>query len=183
MLPDLLRALCFVILSSLDIRHSSLMSPPTFPKEPPPMPYPAQPSEKAAVVAVVDPQPANNTTKATAHVDLRKRQEALFVAQVGAIDSTVDVKLQEAKDAGGTGVQDLSGKAATQLTAADDNKQVMLNLKAEELTINSGYTHARMLLTLGNGTAQLVAGVALGLCPRHGPASDDKATTVAQVVT
>lgn len=144
--------------------------------------YSAQPSEKVAVVGTIDPQSANNTTKDTDWVDLRKFQEALFIALVGAIDSTIDVKLQEAQDASGTGVQDISGKSATQLAATDDNKQVVLNLKAEELT-KTGYTHARMRLTLGNGTAQLVAGVALGLCPRHGPASDDDLADVAQIVT
>lgn len=147
------------------------------------MSYPAQPSEKAAVTGAIDPQSANNTTKATDYVDMRKFQEALFIALVGAIDSTIDVKLQKAKDSSGTGLQDISGKAATQLADTADNKQVMLNLKAEEMTINSGYTHARMLMTLGNGTAQLVAGVALGMCPRHGPASDDKHADVAQIVT
>jgi hypothetical protein len=143
--------------------------------------YSGQPSDRfIPAAAEIPPQSANNTTKDTGWVDMRKFQEAMFIALVGATDSTIDAKLQEAQDSGGTGAQDLSGKAATQFT--DDNKVVVFNLKAEELT-KTGYTHARMRLTLGNGTAQLVAGLALGSCPRFGPASDDKASDVAQVVT
>lgn len=123
------------------------------------MPYTGQPADRfIPAAAEIPPQSANNTTKDTGWVDMRKFQEAQFIALVGAIDSTIDVKLQEAQDSGGTGAQDLSGKSATQLAATDDNKVVVLNLKAEELT-KTGYTHARMRLTLGNGSAQLVAGL------------------------
>src|SRR5437899_1072444 len=79
------------------------------------MPYTRQPSEAAAVVAVIDPQTANNTTKASGYVDMRKFQEALFIVQLGTVDSTIDAKLQQAQDSGGTGLKDITGKSITQL--------------------------------------------------------------------
>lgn len=142
-----------------------------------------QPSEQMTVAGKIDPQSANNTTKATDYLDMSKFHEALFVLQVGAIDAVIDFKLQEATDSGGTGLQDLSGKAITQLAATDDNKIVLVNLRADELTVSSGYRYVRGLATLGNGTAQLVAAVALGVSPRSGPASDSKLAAVAQIVT
>lgn len=142
-----------------------------------------QASELMTVVGKIDPQSANNTTKATDYVDLSKFQEVLFVLQVGAIDAVIDFKLQEATDSSGTGLQDVSGKAITQLTAGDDNKIVLINFRADELTVASGYRYVRGLATLGNGSAQLVAAVALGVLPRFGPASDSKLAAVAQIVT
>ncbi|MFO0929154.1 MAG: hypothetical protein U0736_19380 [Gemmataceae bacterium] len=140
----------------------------------------SQPSERLTVCGVIDPQTANNTTKTTGNIDLSKFHEAAFVLLVGTIDSTVDFKLQESAD-GSTGWADISGKGITQLTATDDNKQVLVNLKAEELS--TGKRYVRGLATLGNGTSQALCAVALGVKPRFGPASDDKAATLAQIVT
>lgn len=138
------------------------------------------PCDHLIVCAVVDPQTANNTTKATGAVDLGKFHQAAFVLLVGTIDSTIDFKLQESAD-GSTGWADLSGKAITQLAGTDDNKQVVVHLLAEELT--AGKRYARGLATLGNGTSQAVCAVALGVRPRYGPASDDKAATLVQIVS
>jgi hypothetical protein len=111
---------------------------------------------------------------------MSKFHEAMFIAQVGAIDSTIDFKLQESAN-GSSGWQDITAKAITQLTATDDNKVAIINLKSQQL--DAGYRYVRGLMTLGNGSAQLVAAIALGLSPRFGPGSDDKLTTVAQIVS
>lgn len=140
----------------------------------------SQPSERLTVCGVVDPQTANNTTKTTGNVDLSKFHEAAFILLVGAIDSTVDFKLQESAD-GSSNWSDVSGKAITQLSGSDDSKQVLVNLKAEELA--AGKRYVRGLVTLGNGTSQTICAVALGLKPHFGPAADDKAATLVQVVS
>ena len=135
--------------------------------------------EKAGVVSTIDPANYNNSTQNTDYVDISKFSEVLFVVALGAVDSTTDFKLREAQDTGGTGEQDLTGKAMTQLGAADDNKQVVVSVKAEELSNNYRYVRGR--LTVGNGTTNIVAVVGLGV-PRYAPATDDDLSSVAQVV-
>lgn len=141
----------------------------------------SQPYERVAVVGTIDPQNGNNSTQNTDYVDMSKFAEALFVFQLGAVDNTVDCLVRESTTTSDGGGQTLSGKAATQLTATDDGKQVVINVKAEELSV--GYRYLRGRMTVGNGTTNLISCVALGLMPRHGPASDDDLSDVAQVVT
>src|SRR5262245_6600870 len=141
----------------------------------------SQPSERIIVTGAANPQQLNNTT-ASASVDMSKFAEALFILQVGDIPTsgTVDGKLQSDDNSGFSSASDISGKSMTQLGASDDNKQVIFNLKAEELA--AGERYARLLVT-GSAHANYVSAVAIGLMPRFGPASDDKAATVAQTVT
>src|SRR5262245_8136815 len=141
------------------------------------------PSQKLALAAVVDPKNGNNAANASGYLDLRKFRQALFVLLAGSIDQTVDFKLQEAKDSAGTGVQDLSGKSITQFAATDDNKQALINIRAEEMTVNSGYTHVRAVATVGNGTTNLISVVGIGLEPVQEPASGSNLSSVAQVVS
>ncbi|MFO0845881.1 MAG: hypothetical protein U0797_26450 [Gemmataceae bacterium] len=141
----------------------------------------SQPYERVAVVGTIDPQNGNNSTLSTDYVDMSKFAEALFVFQLGAVDNTVDCLVRESTTTSDGGGQTLSGKSATQLTSSDDNKQVVINVKAEELSI--GYRYLRGRMAVGNGTTNMVSCVALGLVPRFGPASDDDLADVAQVVT
>src|SRR3954453_4436573 len=141
----------------------------------------SQPSDRAGVAGESDPQNGNNNTLNTDYVDMSKWHEAMFIFQAGSIDSTVDCLVRESTSTSDGGGQTLSGKSATQLTASDDNKVVVINFKAEELS--TGYRYLRGRMTAGNGTTNLVSAVALGLKPRFGPATDDDLATVAQVVT
>jgi len=139
----------------------------------------AQPSEKLIVAGKIDPKNGNNSTQNTDVVDMSKFREALLVVQTGSSDSTVDAKLQESNDPGfASGNSDISGKAITQLSA-QSNKVVLINLKAEKMTKR----YLRGVVTVGNGTTNLVAAVLLGVKPAFGPASDDKLAAVAQIVT
>ena len=113
---------------------------------------------------------------------MAKFHEALFILQAGSIPTggSVTAKLQEDSASNFASPSDISGKAMTALADTDDNKQVMFNLKAEEM--GSGKRYARLLVT-GSAHVNVLSCVALGVSPRFGPASDDKATTVAQIVT
>ena len=141
----------------------------------------SQPSERAGVAGKIDPQNGNNSTLNTDYVDMSKWHEALFIFQVGSVDNTVDCLVRESTSTSDGGGQTLSGKSATQLDSNSDNKVVVINVKAEELS--AGYRYLRGRMTVGNGTTNLVSAVALGLKPRFGPATDDDLATVAQVVT
>ena len=113
---------------------------------------------------------------------MSKFHEALFVLQAGAIPTggSLAAKLQEDSASNFSSPSDLTGKGMTTLADTDDNKQVLFNLKAEEM--GTGKRYARLLVT-ASAHANLVSCLALGVSPRLGPASDDKATTVAQIVT
>jgi hypothetical protein len=141
------------------------------------------PSQKLALAAVVDPKNGNNAANNSTWLSMIKFRQALFVLQTGAIDQTVDFKLQEAKDSSGTGAQDLSGKAITQLNNTNSNKQAVINVRAEELSVNSGYCFVRAVATVGNGTTSLINVVGIGLEPVQGPASANNLSSVAQVVS
>ena len=139
-----------------------------------------QPSEYLIPVGKVDPQAANNTTKDSDIADASKFRAFMAILAIGVVDSTVDFKLQESdKSDFSANVTDVSGKAITQFSATDDNKVAVINLKTERMT--KRYLRARA--TLGNGTAQNLCVILLGVDPAYGPASDDKLATVAQIVT
>lgn len=143
--------------------------------------YTEQMSENLAVVATIDPQLVDNAVKSSALVDMSKVRRLMFVVEVGATDTTVDAKLREAKDASGTDEQDLTGKAITQLGGTDDNKQVIIEVAAEEL--GAGFTHVSLDVAVGDGTlGAYIAAVGLGGAARNRPVSGDDLASVAEIV-
>lgn len=143
------------------------------------------PSDRAALIGVIDP--ASHSAGApisTAWIDMKLFQSALVAALIGEIgvSGTVDVLVEQATDGSGTGSKAVTGKAITQLGATDDNKQVMINLRADELDAANGFTHCRVTLT--PTTAAAVAGVAVfGMDPRYAPASNHDLVSVAEIVS
>ncbi len=138
-------------------------------------------SEQLPVVATIDPQLVDNATVSSDLVDMETRRRVIFVLAIGATDITVDAKVREAQDASATGEQDLSGKAITQLSATDDNKQVVIEVTAEELS--AGFTHLSLDVIVGDGTAgAYVSVVALADVSRYKPDTGDLAS-VAEIVT
>lgn len=137
----------------------------------------------AALAGVVDPQSVNNSSVSSDWIDLSKFRAVLFVLMAGATDTTIDFKLQEAKDASGTGAQDIPGRSISALSGADDNKQAAIAVNGDQITRNSGYRFVRGVANLGNGsTGGVIAVAALGLCPRYGPAVDSRHPDCVQVV-
>ncbi len=139
--------------------------------------------ETAAPVAVLDPQTVANVAKLTAAVDMAKFAQATFVFLLGDMAAeTIDCGVYECADSGGTYTA-LSGKQATQLAAHasnNDNKQVVITVRSEELSTGKRYLKGRMIT--GGSTGGSACIVALGES-RLGPATDDKASSVVQVVT
>ncbi len=140
----------------------------------------SQPSERAAVVSVIDPANLNNATTVGDAVDMSRFHEAIFILAMGAVDAAIDFKLTESATSGGT-YTDITGKAITQETGGDDdNLQWIINLKAEELS--AGMRYVKPSVTIGNGTTNLGCVIGLGLRPRHAPGSDDDLASVDQIV-
>ena len=60
------------------------------------------PHERAVVAGKVDPANANNSTVNTDYVDMSKFHEALFIFQLGSVDSTVDCLVRESTSTSAT---------------------------------------------------------------------------------
>jgi hypothetical protein len=142
----------------------------------------SQPSDRVAVVATVDPQTVANAEKLTDAVDMSLWHEAMFVCLLGDMAAeTIDFKVKESDAAAGSYA---ALKSASQLAAhasSNDNKQIVINVKAEELT--AGRRYLKGSLVTGGATGGPACVVALGLNPRHAPASDDDLADVVEIVS
>lgn len=140
------------------------------------------PSDVCGVVGIIDPDATAASTVTTAWIDAKRfiQYQAIIMAGTLGASATVDAKIEEATDGSGTGAQDLTGKAITQLVkASNDDDQAAINLRATELS--SGFTHFRLSLTVGTATSD-VGAVVLGLFPAQGPATDYDLASVVEVV-
>jgi hypothetical protein len=130
-------------------------------------------SEKVRVVAVIDPDANAAGALNSAWISMAGHEELMAVVMAGELgtSATVDAKLQQAQDASGTGAKDIAGKAITQMTQAGTNKsdkQAIINVRAEELDRNNGFTHVRLVMT-GATAASDSAAIVLGACARYSP--------------
>lgn len=144
-----------------------------------------KPSDRFTLLTVIDPASLTAGTYTTGWVDMSDFENVLAVIAVGAMESsgTLDAKLEKATSGAGAGAADISGKAITQLTDAgtDDNKQVLINLRASELAHPTiAYTHARLSVTTATAASLGFAGI-FGVDAKYGVASH--AATVDQVVS
>lgn len=103
--------------------------------------------------------PAAISTGNSAWVDLSAAHSAEFFLAIGATDGVVDMKLQEAQDASGTGAKDITGAVITQLSATDDNQQAAIEINGAKLS--DGFRFVRAVVTIaGNTTGCLIANIA-----------------------
>jgi hypothetical protein len=118
------------------------------------------PSDLAALLGVIDPQ-SSSTVKTTGWIAANTHTSFLCTLLFGAIASTgtATAKLEQATDSSGTGAKDITGKAITALTDVDDNKQMLINLRGNELDINNGFTHFRLSVTPATAASLLCATV------------------------
>lgn len=141
----------------------------------------ARGSEVMAVVSTIDPQTVVNVEKAGDYVDMGLYEQACFIFLTGDMAAeTVDFKLEQAQDSSGTGKKDLV--AATQFAASattSDNKQVILECRAEELDLANGFRYARPRMITGSTAGGPAACVGLGFNARYGVGTD--LSTVAEI--
>jgi hypothetical protein len=145
----------------------------------------ARPSELIRTAGALDPIDQSAGARVSDYASLAEAERGLAIVLVGAMtsNSTVDAKLVQATDSSGTGKKDISGKAITQLTEAgsDNNKQVLLEVLAEELDVNNGFTHFAVEVTTATA-ASLTAAVVQTYGIAHGPASDGDVASVDEIV-
>ena len=141
-----------------------------------------KPSQRLALVGIIPPQSSAGALH-SGWIDASQAFNFLATVQVGALGvaATVDAKLEQATSSGGAGIKDVPNKAITQLTkaAAQDNSEVLINLRQDELDFNNGFNWFRLTLTPGTA-ASLLGGAVQQLDSRFQPAPQD--ATVLQVV-
>lgn len=144
-----------------------------------------RPSDRAAVVGVIDPDAYTANTYTTGWIAMADFERIMAIVMAGDLgtSATVDAKIEQATDGSGTGAKDVSGKAITQLTQAgtDSNKQAIINMRAEELDVANGFTHVRLSMTVATATSDAGA-IVLGFDAREMPASDNDLSSVDEIV-
>lgn len=139
------------------------------------------PSDRARLVGAIDPDAYSTGAQNTGWIDASQFANFLAMISAGTLgaSATLDAKIEEATDSGGTSAQDVSGKSITQLTktGSDDDKQALINLRPDELS--DGYTHFRVTMTVGTASSDAAAYV-FGFDARYEP--EDDLDSVAEVV-
>ncbi len=145
----------------------------------------AKGSELFAVLATIDPASLAVGTVTTGWISVANFHALVASIETGALGTlaTLDAKLQQALDSSGTSAKDITGKAITQLTQAGGGsaKQVLINVKPEELDTVNGFGFVRLSITVGVA-ASLASAQVLGVNPRYATADALNQAAVAQIV-
>lgn len=144
------------------------------------------PSDRVAVVGVIDPDVQTAATYTSGWIDMADFASIMAVVMAGTLGSsaTLDAKLEQATSAAGAGAKDITGKAIAQLTQAgtDSDKQAIIECFADDLDLENAFTHVRLSMTVGTATSDAGA-IVLGLDPRYPPARNSDAATVDEIVS
>ena len=142
------------------------------------------PSHRVAVLGTVDPDANTAAAVATDWVSMAEFDSVMAIIMAGILgtSATIDAKMEQATDGSGTGKKDITGKAITQLVkATDDDKQAIINVRADELDVDNDFTHVRCEMTVGTATSDSAV-ILLGLDARHGPANESDLASVAEII-
>ena len=141
-------------------------------------------SEQLAIVATIDPEAYTTATTATTDVwDMSVHHECMIVLQLGTVaaNTTVDLDILESTATGAGTITATAVASITQLTAGDDDTQVVVTVRGEDMT--PGYRYLRGVLTIGGvgGTVDLSA-VVLADGARYKAASVNDLASVDEIV-
>ena len=144
----------------------------------------ALPSEVAAITAVIVPDARTAGTVVTGDTDMAKFESVMFIITIGemAATSTLDAVVKQDVAATGSDKNLGTSKAITQLINTDDDKQVIINVRAEDLDMANDFRLVTLSVTVANASVDYGV-VALGFNPRYAPASDNDVSTVAEIVS
>lgn len=142
-------------------------------------------AEQLSILGTIDPVSQAAGTITTGWLSAANHERFMALLQTGVLGAgaTVDAKLQQATDNAGTGAKDVTGKAIVQIVkATGDNKQALINLRAEELDLANNFTFFRLSITVGVA-ASLVGASVLGGVPKNLPGSALNQAGVAQNIS
>lgn len=141
-------------------------------------------SEMLAILETYEPVSANGANINMTGVNMANFDRVMFILQTGVLgtNATVDFRLQQSTAVGGT-YANISGKSITQLTQAgtDDNKQVVIEIKSDELDVSNAKMFVRGQIDVGTA-ASLVSAIVLGQPTRFEPASTFNQAAVDEIV-
>jgi hypothetical protein len=141
-------------------------------------------TDRTAVLATLDPASVAASTVVTTWVPVANFHSICAVLQTGVLgaSATVDARLRQATSSAGAGAKDITGKAITQIVkASGDNKQAVIEVRADELDSNNGFNFVALSVTVGTAASLLSASL-LGVNPRFVPASAGNQAGVVQMV-
>lgn len=145
-----------------------------------------RPDEQFAIVGTVDPDANAAGTANSDWVDMKDFEYLVAIYMLGTLGAlaTIDGNLQQATDSSGSGAKAFSpAKAITQLTQAgtDDDKQVILIARQDELDVAGGFDFVRAQLVTAVATSDSAV-LVLGYYPTYGPASNFDLASVDEIV-
>lgn len=145
-----------------------------------------RPTDLIAVAAMIDPDATAAGAVSSGWVSLASFNTLMAVVMAGTLgaSATIDAKIEQATDASGTGVKDVTGKAITQMTQAGTDQsdtQAIIEVDGEDLDVDNDFSHVRLTITVGTATSD-VGGMILGIDPRYAPASDLDAASVGEII-
>lgn len=141
-------------------------------------------SESTSLLATLDAASVAAGTVTTGWVAAQHHLAFLAIIATGVLGAgaTIDAKIEQATTVGGAGVKAVAGKAITQIVkASGDNKQALVNFKAQDLDTEGGFGFVRVSVTVGTA-ASIVGATLLGGAPRYEPAAAFNQAAVVQVV-
>lgn len=142
-------------------------------------------SQLVALVGTIDPDAYTAGATSSGWISAAGSESFMATVMAGTLgtSATLDAKLEQATDSGGTGVKDISGKAITQLTQAggDSDKQSVINLKVAEMDAENSFTHFRLTMTVAVATSDAGAIIHSSIF-RHGDGAENASATVLEVV-
>lgn len=124
--------------------------------------------------------PVADLTSGTAvpatYIDVSGYAWFAFLLMVGATDRTAQkIQVVQATASDGTGSKNITDAVTTALGATDDNKMVMVVVKATSLDINNSFRYVAVTPTWTGGNAGLGAILFMGYRPREIPVTQPAA--------
>jgi hypothetical protein len=141
-------------------------------------------TDQFAIISQLDPASRLGGGFPSSFADCKLWHSFVMIAQVGTfpVGATFDARLQQCTDSSGTITKNIPGKAITTLLAAGgSNKQVLVNLRPDELDLAGGFGFIRMVLNT-SGTTTFCSAMLLGLSAKWSPASIANVSSVVQLI-
>lgn len=144
-------------------------------------------SEIAAVIATLDPDVYTANTYLSDAIDMAIFDQIMGVGMVGTLGSsgTATFRFVQATASGGTYKAISPAIATTTLTQAvspdDSDKQVVLNLRSEQLDADNDYRWVKLEMVIAGATCDAGA-IVFASGARFGPAHDNDLASVAEIV-
>jgi len=132
-----------------------------------------KPSDKLTLLALIAPLSQGAGAVSTGWVKGSDFNQFLAEIDAGVLgaSATLDAKIQQASDSGGTGVKDVTGAAITQMVkATDDGKVSFINFGTDKLDVANGFCYVRLTVTVGTA-ASLIAARLYGMEATYGIAA------------